>query len=159
MLLVLKWNGKVRLCLDMARLHQTLIWPVHSSTTLNNIFPKLTNIKYLSLTEASSRCHNLRLDEQSSYLTKFTCQFDRYRYKGWYMEQPQQTTCFREKEMKNSKSSKCVWNCWWHMSCILWWQWQSSWQHTVEHDANMQRGKTKIKLRQMSFQVFINPIF
>ena len=50
-------------------------------TPLNGILPKLNNAKYLSLIDVSSRYHNLKLDEISSYLTMFTCQFGRYRYK------------------------------------------------------------------------------
>ena len=46
--LISKSNGKVRLYLDLARLNQALIWPVHRGATLNDIFPKLNNIKYLT---------------------------------------------------------------------------------------------------------------
>ena len=35
----------------------------------------------MSIINASSGCHNLRLDMQSSYLTTFACPFGRYRYK------------------------------------------------------------------------------
>ena len=76
-----KANGKVRLCLDPARLNQALTRPDQRGSTLNDIFPKLYNVKYLSLIDASSGNHNLKLDERSSYLTTFTCQFGRYRYK------------------------------------------------------------------------------
>ena len=76
-----KLNGKVRLCLDPAKLNQVLIRPVHRGPTLNNIFPKLNNVKYLSLIDVSSGYHNLKLDERSSYLSTFACQFGRYRYK------------------------------------------------------------------------------
>ena len=65
--LVLKSNGKVRLCLYPERLKQVLTRPV----------PKLNNVKYLSLIGASSGYHNLKLDERPSYLTTF----GRYRYK------------------------------------------------------------------------------
>ena len=37
-------------------------------------------IKYLTLIDASSGYHSLKLDEQSSYLTTFSCPFGRYRY-------------------------------------------------------------------------------
>ena len=79
--LVPKANGKVRLCLDPARLNQALIRPVHRSPTLNNILPKLNNVQYMSIIDASSGYHNLKLDKQSSYLTTFSCPFGRYRYK------------------------------------------------------------------------------
>ena len=68
--LVPKHNGKVRLCLYPARLSQALIRPVNRGPALNDIFPKLNNVKYLSL-----------IDKRSSYLTTFVCQFGRYRYK------------------------------------------------------------------------------
>ena len=79
--LVPKANGKVRLCLDQACLNQALIRPIHGGPTLNDILPKLNNAKYLSLIDASAGYHNLKLDENSSYLTTCTCQFGQYRYK------------------------------------------------------------------------------
>ena len=74
-------NGNVRLCLNQAQFNQTLIRPIHRGPTLNNILPKLNNVRYFSIIDASSGYHNLKLDEKSLYLTTFTCQFDRYRYK------------------------------------------------------------------------------
>ena len=79
--LLLKPNGRVMLCLYVMWLNETLIWPVHRGPILNDIFPKLTNAKYLSLIDASLKYHNLRLEEKSSYLTTFSCQLGRYRYK------------------------------------------------------------------------------
>ena len=79
-ILVPKPNSKVRLCLDPARHNQVLITLLHTGPTLNDIFPKLSYVKYLSLIDVSSGYHHLKLDEISSYLT-FACQFGRYRYK------------------------------------------------------------------------------
>ena len=67
--LVPKANGKVRLCLDPAWLNQALIRPIHRGSTLNNKLPKLNNVRYMSIIDASSGHHNLKLDEKSSYLT------------------------------------------------------------------------------------------
>ena len=53
-ILVPKTNRQVRLCLDPARLNQTLIQPFHRCPTANDIFPKLTNTKYLTIIEESS---------------------------------------------------------------------------------------------------------
>ena len=78
--LVQKPNRKVRLCLDSVTLNQVFITLVYKGPTLNDIFPKLNNAKYLSLVAASSGYHNLKLDE-SSYLTTFVCQYGRYRCK------------------------------------------------------------------------------
>ena len=49
--LVPKANGKVRLCLDPVRLNQALIRPVHRGLTLNDILPRLNNVKYMSIIE------------------------------------------------------------------------------------------------------------
>ena len=78
--LVPKANGKVGLCLILARLNKTLITPVNGSLTLYDILPRPAGLKYLTLVDASSGYHNLNLDEKSSYLTAFSCSFDRYRY-------------------------------------------------------------------------------
>ena len=79
--LVPKANSKVRLCLDLARLYQALIRPIHRGTTLNDILPRLNNVKYMSIIDASSGYHNLQLDTKSSYLTTFACPSGRYQYK------------------------------------------------------------------------------
>ena len=79
--LVPKPNGKFWLCLDPARLNWGLIWPEHRGQMPNDIFPKLNNVEYLSLIDVSSEYNSLKLDERSSYLTTFSCQFARYRYK------------------------------------------------------------------------------
>ena len=79
--LVPKANSKVRLCLDPAWLNQALIRPIHRGPMENDILPKLNNVRYMSIRDASSGYHSLKLDDKSSYLTTFTCQFGRYRYK------------------------------------------------------------------------------
>ena len=95
---VLKANGKVRLCLDPAQLNQMLIRSVHRGPMLNNILPKLNKVQYLALIDASSGYHNLWLDEMSSYLMTFMCQFGRNRYK-WVTiwSSPQLVICSSEK--------------------------------------------------------------
>ena len=78
-----KVNGKVQLCLDPVQLNQALIRLIHRGLTLNNILPKPSNVQYMSIIDARSGYHNLKLDKQSSYLTTFACPFGRYRYKCW----------------------------------------------------------------------------
>ena len=80
-MLVPKVNGKVWLCLHPVQLNQALIRWIHRGPTLNDILPKLNNVQYMSIINASLGYHNLKLDEQSSYLTTFACLFGRYRYK------------------------------------------------------------------------------
>ena len=50
-MLVPKANGKVRLCLDLVRLNQTLIRHIQRGPTLNDILCKLNNVKYMSIIE------------------------------------------------------------------------------------------------------------
>ena len=56
-ILVPNSNGKIRLCLDPARLNQALIRPIHRGPALNDILPKLNNAQYLTL--IGSNYHNL----------------------------------------------------------------------------------------------------
>ena len=99
-LLITKPNGKVRLCLVPARLNEALIIrPVHREPTLNDIFPKLNNIKCLSLIDAFPGYHNLKLDERSSYLTTYVCQFGRYRYKRLPFRAVPAGNMFQQKKM------------------------------------------------------------
>ena len=67
--LVPKANGKVRLCVDLVRLNQALIRPIHRGPTLNDILPKLNNVQYMSIIDVSSGYHNQQLDTKLSYLT------------------------------------------------------------------------------------------
>ena len=62
-----KPSGKVRSCLDPVRLNKALIRLVHRGPTVNDIFPKLKNAKYLSLADAHSGYHNLKFDDRLSY--------------------------------------------------------------------------------------------
>ena len=79
--LVLKANGKVRLCLDPVQLNQASIRPVHRGLTLNDILPRLNNVQYMLIIDTSSGYHNLKLDKQLSYLTTSSCPLGMYWYK------------------------------------------------------------------------------
>ena len=75
-----KANGKVWLCLDLARLDKVLIRPVHIGPRLNDILMRLAGVKYHTLIDASSGNHDLKLDEKPSYLTTFSCPLGRMIY-------------------------------------------------------------------------------
>ena len=62
-MLVLKLNGKFRLCLDLAQFKIVLIRPVYRGLTINDILPWLAGVKYLMLINESTAYHKLRLDE------------------------------------------------------------------------------------------------
>ena len=69
--LVPKVNSKVIVYLDLARLNKALIRPAHKGPTLNDILLRLAGIKYLTLINASSGYHSMKLEKRSFYLTKF----------------------------------------------------------------------------------------
>ena len=68
-----KVNGKVQLCLDPVQLNQALNRLIHRGPTLSDILPKLNNVQFMSIINASLGYHNIKLDNQSSYLTMFAC--------------------------------------------------------------------------------------
>ena len=76
-----KANGKVWLCLDPVQFNQALTRPIHRGPTLKDILQKLNNVQYMSIIDASSEYHNLKLDRQLLHLTMFACPFGRCRYK------------------------------------------------------------------------------
>ena len=150
--LVPKPYGKLRLCLDPVRLNQALIRLVHRRPTLNDIFPKLNNAKYLSLIDASSGYYNLKLDEWLSYFTTPAWEFGWYRYKRLPFEAAPTGDLFQRKinEIFKSLPNICgiannilvVGPC-----------------HTLWKVLQTSTVKPKTKQRQMLFQVCINPIF
>ena len=66
LVLVLKPNGTVHMCLNPARLSQALIRLVYRDLTVSDIFPRLAITCYLTLNETSSGYHNLKLGKKSS---------------------------------------------------------------------------------------------
>ena len=77
---VVQPNGTVCLCLDLVRLNQTLIRPIHRDPTLNDILPKWANVHYMTINDASSGYCNLDLNKKSLYLSTFTFQFCRHQF-------------------------------------------------------------------------------
>ena len=53
LVVVLKANGIMQLCLDPAQLNQALIRLIHRGPTLNDILLKLNNVQYMSIIDAS----------------------------------------------------------------------------------------------------------
>ena len=60
---------------------QVLSRPVQRGPTVNDILPRLNNVKYMSTVDTTSGYHNLKLDEKSLYQTTFACPFGWYQYK------------------------------------------------------------------------------
>ena len=78
-ILLPKGNGQFWLCLDPVQLSKALIRSIHKGPTLDDILPKLTEVKYLMPIDATSGNHNLKHDEKS-YLTTISHPHGRYQH-------------------------------------------------------------------------------
>ena len=66
-----KPNGTLRLCLDPKDLNEAIKRDHYPTPTLEEITPKLTGAKLFSKLDAQNGYWNVKLDEESSYLTTF----------------------------------------------------------------------------------------
>lgn len=73
-------SGKLRICLDPRDLNRAILRPHYPSRTIEDILPELSGAKYFTKMDAKSGYWNLKLNDQSSFLTTFNTSFGRYRY-------------------------------------------------------------------------------
>ena len=59
---------------------KVLISPGEGGSNLSDILPRLAGVNHFTFINARSGYHNLKLDNQSSYLSIFSYPLDRYRY-------------------------------------------------------------------------------
>jgi len=76
-----KANGRLRLCLDPKDLNEAIQREHHSTSTLEEILPKLSGAKLFSIVDVKCGYWNVVLDEESSFLTTFNSPYGRYRFK------------------------------------------------------------------------------
>ena len=154
MSLVPKANGKVRLCLGLARLNNVIIMLIDRSPTLNNILLRLTGVKYLTLINASSGYQNLKLDEQYLSLVLLVDK-DIYDYhSAWH----QLEICSTERKVSCSRVCQHVLHCWWHLDCRVWWHGQRLHYYTEQGAEDVQTFQSKAQQRQVPVQVYKHPI-
>ena len=72
--------GRLCLCLDPKDLNKAIKREHHPIPTLEEITPKLAGAKLFSKLDARNGYWNVKLDEESSYLTTFNTTFGRYRF-------------------------------------------------------------------------------
>ena len=75
-----KENGRLCLCLDPKDLNKAIKREHHPTPTLEEITPKLTGAKLFSKLDARNGYWNVKLVEESSYLTTFNTPFGRFRF-------------------------------------------------------------------------------
>ena len=81
LVVVEKPNGKLRVCLDPRNLNKAVKRPHYNMPTLEDAVAKMAGAKFFSKLDAQSGYWQIRLDENSSYLTTFNTPFGRYRFK------------------------------------------------------------------------------
>ena len=135
-----KPSEETRVCLNPARLNQALIKPVHWGMTTDDIFPKLTCMSYITLIDASSGYHKLKLDGRSLYLMKFACQFRRYRYARLPFSTAPTGDIFQRKiDESLQRNTKCFWHCGWHISFKVSQRWHIPRWNPKKSIENMQK--------------------
>ena len=95
LLVVVKQDGGIRICIDPKPLNKALQRSVYYMSTIDEILPKLTNAKVFSTVDAKSAFWQLKLDDESSYLTTFETAFGRYRWLRMCYGIPQHQKFFR----------------------------------------------------------------
>ena len=80
LVVVEKPGGKLRICLDPRGLNEAIKRPHYPMPTLDNALSKMAGAKYFSKLDAKSGYWQMKLNEESSYLTTFNTPFGRYRF-------------------------------------------------------------------------------
>ena len=79
MVVVLKSNDKVRLCIDPKPLNKALNRNNHPIPTIEDVLPELSKARVFTVADAKSGFWQVKLDEESSYLTTFGTPWGKYR--------------------------------------------------------------------------------
>ena len=80
MIAVRKKNNKLRICLDPRDLNKAIQRSHYPLPTLEDVATRLNKAKVFSVLDAKSGFWQVKLDEDSSYLTTFNTPFGRYRW-------------------------------------------------------------------------------
>ena len=80
MVAMCKSSGKLRVCIDLRNLNRALQRPHYPIPTIDEVLPRLANAKFFLVLDAKEGFWQVKLDEQSSYLTTFWTPFGRFRW-------------------------------------------------------------------------------
>ena len=81
LLVVVKPNNTLRLCIDPKPLNKALKRQHYPTMTIDDVLPQLSKAKVWSTVDCKSGFHHLRLDTESSALTTFATPYGRFRWK------------------------------------------------------------------------------
>ena len=79
-LVAIKKPRKLCVCIDPRDLNKAIRRPKYQMPILDEILPALSNAHLFSVLDAKDGFHQVKLDEESSYLTTFWSPYGRYRY-------------------------------------------------------------------------------
>ena len=79
-MVVVKKPNKLRICIDPKDLNKAIQRPHYPLPTIEEILPSLAKAKLFSVLDAKDGFWQVKLDEESSYLTTFWTPFGRYRW-------------------------------------------------------------------------------
>jgi len=79
LMVAVKPNSKLRLCVDTRPLNKALKRQHYPTMTIDDVLPQLAKAKVYSTIDCASGFHNLRLGKQSSALMTFITPFGRFR--------------------------------------------------------------------------------
>ncbi|XP_060069286.1 uncharacterized protein K02A2.6-like [Ylistrum balloti] len=80
MVCVRKKNGRVRICIDPGDLNKAILREHYPMNSIDDIVTRVHGSKYFSTLDANMGYYQIKLSEQSSFLTTFNTPFGRYRY-------------------------------------------------------------------------------
>ena len=100
MVCVRKKNGRVRICIDPTELNRAVLRAHYPMNTIDDVATRLKGSRVFTTLDANMGYYQLKLDEQSSFLTTFNTPYGRYRY----LRMPMGISCAGEmfqREMMN----------------------------------------------------------
>ena len=80
MVCVRKKTGRVRICIDPSDLNRAVLREHFPMNGIDEVATRLSGSKYFTTLDANSGYYQIKLSEESSYLTTFNTPFGRYRY-------------------------------------------------------------------------------
>ncbi|XP_058456768.1 uncharacterized protein K02A2.6-like [Malaya genurostris] len=84
LVIVVKDNGDLRLCVDMRRANAAIVRERHIMPTMEDFLPRFTFAKWFSRLDVTEAFHQVELHSESRYITTFITHMGLFRYK-WLM--------------------------------------------------------------------------
>ena len=80
MVLVKKYIDDIKICLDPHGQNKAIQWPHYHLSIIDDILPKLNEVRFSILSDAKSGFWQVRLGDKSSFVTTFNTPFGRFQW-------------------------------------------------------------------------------